>query len=178
MQPFSLKSNTIGIIIATLLSIRGRRKKSLSPTGAVTAWMVGYLSIACGNRGFLLLLFYQLGTMATKYKKELKVKKDGDASKSSVRSPYQVLACSGIAVVISLVHVCSYGEEKAIGKYYCYVLLCTSIVAHISCSCTHLHVILMKTYCQLTIFIYRFQCITHGISSRMCHHSTLLYMLR
>ncbi len=82
----------------------------------MTAWMVGYLSIACGNRGFLLLVFYQLGTMATKYKKELKIQKDGDAGKSSVRSPYQVLACSGIAVVISLLHVVYFGEEKAIGK--------------------------------------------------------------
>ena len=118
MKPFSTKSSVIASIIATLLSIRGRRKKSLSKNGAITAWIVGYLSIASGNRGFLLLVFYQLGTMATKYKKELKVKKDGDASKSSVRSPYQVLACSGIAVLISLFHVFYYGEEKSIGKYF------------------------------------------------------------
>ena len=117
MKPFSTKSILIATSTATILATKGKKKKSLSPSGAATAWIVGFLSIASGNRGFLLLLFYQLGTMVTKFRKELKVKKDGDASKSSVRSPYQVLACSGIAVVISLVHVFQYGEEKPIGTY-------------------------------------------------------------
>lgn len=52
--------------------------------------------------------------MVTKFKKSEKYAKDGEASKSSVRSPYQVLACSGIAVVISLVHALCYGEEVSI----------------------------------------------------------------
>ena len=62
-------------------------------------------------------LFYsKIGTMATKYKKEYKVTKDGDAGKSSVRGPSQVLACSAIAVACSLYHAICYGEEKALGK--------------------------------------------------------------
>ena len=41
---------------------------------------------------------------------------DGDAGKGSVRGPSQVLACSAIAVVCSLFHAISFGEEKAIGE--------------------------------------------------------------
>mmetsp|Transcript_20473 Transcript_20473/g.25873 ORF Transcript_20473/g.25873 Transcript_20473/m.25873 type:complete len:289 (-) Transcript_20473:6-872(-) len=136
MKPFSTKSIAIGAIVATLLSKRGLKKKSLSQTGAITAWIVGFFSIACGNRGFLLLLFYQLGTMVTKFKREHKVKKDGDASKSSVRSPYQVLACSGIAVLISLVHALLYGEEKPIDfdSYPMESSLTCGIIAHY-CTC-------------------------------------------
>jgi uncharacterized membrane protein len=55
--------------------------------------------------------------MATKFKKETKILIDGDAGKSSVRGPSQVLACSAIAVVCSLVHAIFFGEEKTIGKY-------------------------------------------------------------
>ena len=119
MKPFGPKSISIGLFVATLLSIRGRRKKSLSDSGAITAFIVGFLSISCGNRGFLLLFFYQLGTMVTKFQCQQKWKKDGDASKSSVRSPYQVLACSGIAVVVSLIHAIYYGEEVSIGECFC-----------------------------------------------------------
>lgn len=129
------------------------RRKSLSTLGAATAWIVGFLSISCGARGFVLLMFYQvrkrrgsrellfvwftdeefmkknsihgyifflqpqIGTMATKYRKDLKVTKDGDAQKSSVRGPSQVLACSAIAVMCSLAHALYLGEEQPIGKY-------------------------------------------------------------
>lgn len=54
--------------------------------------------------------------MATKYKKEYKATKDGDAGHSSVRGPSQVLACSAIAVACSLYHAIYYGEEKALSK--------------------------------------------------------------
>lgn len=64
--------------------------------------------------------------MATKYRKEIKILKDGDAGKSSVRGPSQVLACSVIAVVCSIVHAIFFGEEKTIGTYsfFNYSLVC------------------------------------------------------
>jgi Predicted membrane protein len=61
-------------------------------------------------------MFYQIGTMATKYRKDLKVTKDGDVQKSSVRGPSQVLACSAISVTCSLLHALYLGEEQPIGK--------------------------------------------------------------
>ena len=56
-----------------------------------------------------------MGSMATKYKKSIKEKKDADASISSVRGPSQVLSCSAIAVACSLYHALYFGEERAIG---------------------------------------------------------------
>jgi uncharacterized membrane protein len=53
-----MTSLTIATILATLLSLHGYRRKSLTGEGAVAAWLVGFTSLACGNRGFLLLLFY------------------------------------------------------------------------------------------------------------------------
>jgi|AntRauTorckE5430_2_1112549.scaffolds.fasta_scaffold27723_2 uncharacterized membrane protein len=116
MIPFSPECLILGVSAATFISHRGIKRKSLSQIGAATAFMVGFLSIACGLRGFVLFMFYQLGTMATKHGKELKMKKDGDAGKSSVRGPSQVLACSAIAVLLSLFHAVYFGEEKTIGR--------------------------------------------------------------
>lgn len=67
-------------------------------------------------RGFLLLFFYLVGTKATKFKNDVKRKIDGDIGHSSVRGPHQVLACSIIAVVLTLYHAYNYGEEKIIGR--------------------------------------------------------------
>jgi len=94
--------------------------------------MVGYLSICCGSRGFVLLLFYQLGTMATKYKKEKKQKYDAAALESSMRGPSQVLACSFLAVLLSLIHVYYYGDERTIDfvEYSIPSKLTCAIIAH------------------------------------------------
>ena len=62
MDPFDRKSICIGVTVASYIAIKGMKKKSLSPTGAAAAWMVGFLSICCGLRGFVLLMFYQVRT--------------------------------------------------------------------------------------------------------------------
>ena len=49
MKPFSLPSISVGLFIATFIAARGMHKKSLSMSGAVAAWMVGFLSLACGK---------------------------------------------------------------------------------------------------------------------------------
>jgi len=59
----------------------------------------------------------QLGSFATKYQKVIKEKIDGDASKSAIRGPHQVLACSAIAVALSIYHAMYFGEEKSIDFY-------------------------------------------------------------
>lgn len=118
MKPFSIESITIGFTIAILISIRGKRRKSLSNNGAVTAFLVGFTSVACGgNRGYLLFLFYQLGTAVTKFCKDEKCALDGEFKTASLKSPAQVLACSGIAVCLSLAHGIFYGEEVSIGTF-------------------------------------------------------------
>jgi uncharacterized membrane protein len=50
MKPFSFKLNVLGVAIATLLATKGMKRKSLSKTGAMAAFVVGYFSIACGKQ--------------------------------------------------------------------------------------------------------------------------------
>mmetsp|Transcript_10057 Transcript_10057/g.14747 ORF Transcript_10057/g.14747 Transcript_10057/m.14747 type:complete len:304 (-) Transcript_10057:316-1227(-) len=114
MDPFGIKSISLALVIASFIAARGMKRKSLSPLGAVAAWVVGFLSVACGLRGFVLLMFYQIGTSATKYQRKFKQKLDGDANHSALRGPSQVLACSAISVACSLIHVVRYGEERPI----------------------------------------------------------------
>jgi len=136
MKPFGIQSLLLGSTIATYLAKNGLKRKSLSISGAITAWIVGFLSIACGLRGFLLLIFYKLGSSATKYKKSVKERIDGDASKSSVRGPYQVLACSAISVACSVYHALYFGEERAINfdeSPTTSSIACTIIAHHAVC---------------------------------------------
>jgi hypothetical protein len=62
----------------------------------------------------VLFFFYQLGSWATKYKKQLKESMDATVAHSSVRSGAQVLAVSLVAVLLSLFHAYYYGAEQAI----------------------------------------------------------------
>lgn len=114
MIPFSLPTVLLGAAVSTLAIGRGLKKKSLSKAGAAAAWLVGFLSVASGLRGFVLLFFYQIGSSATKYKKEWKEKRDATAAEGSQRGPSQVLACSAVAVILSMIHVYFCGEERPI----------------------------------------------------------------
>lgn len=74
--------------------------------------------------------------MATKYRKDLKVTKDGDVQKSSVRGPSQVLACSAISVTCSLLHALYLGEEQPIDFKTAKnqsILACIVISHHATC---------------------------------------------
>ena len=59
---------TIPFVFSLLLSVHGLRKKSLSPSGALTAFVVGLLMMAGGTRvfGVALIGFYLIGSRATK----------------------------------------------------------------------------------------------------------------
>lgn len=114
MLPFSLASSTLGFLIATALAARGVRRRSLSKGGAVAAWIVGFLSVAAGLRGILLLLFYLVGTAATKYRHAEKARIDATAQVGAERGPSQVLACSAVGVMFSVWHATSCGEERPI----------------------------------------------------------------
>ena len=61
--------------VASLLSLHGLRKKSLSPSGAATAFVVGFLTFAGALRvfGIALIVFYLLGSRATKRTSDLRV---------------------------------------------------------------------------------------------------------
>lgn len=58
----------ISLAIALLLSVHGLRKKSLSTSGALMAFVVGFLTMTGGTRvfGVTLIGFYLVGSRATK----------------------------------------------------------------------------------------------------------------
>lgn len=116
MEPFGTKATVLATSVAVLASWRGYRKQSLTPTGAMAAFSVGFGSVITGSRGFNLLVFYQVATTATKYKKDLKAKLDGTVAKtgSQARGPIQVLACSAISVTLGLIHAVYCGRDAPI----------------------------------------------------------------
>jgi len=58
----------IAAILAFLFSAHGWRKRSLSNSGAITAFIVGLMTMAGGSRvfGVSLIGFYLVGSRATK----------------------------------------------------------------------------------------------------------------
>ena len=109
-----LRQAILAFAIATLMAYRGYKRKSLTTNGAVAAWIVGFLSITLGMRGFLLLLFYIVGTKATKHKSKIKKQLDTSAEDSSCRGPSQVLACSIVGLVLQLIHYVYCRDERSI----------------------------------------------------------------
>ncbi|KAF5378082.1 hypothetical protein D9615_007623 [Tricholomella constricta] len=93
----------LAVSFASLLSLHGLRKKSLSPSGAATAFAVGVLTMAGGLRvfGVTLIVFYLLGSRATKYGKERKVRLEEGYMDGGYRSGWQVLcnSCWAVAAV-------------------------------------------------------------------------------
>ncbi|KAH7880536.1 integral membrane protein DUF92-domain-containing protein [Lentinula edodes] len=91
----------IPLLFATLLSAHGLRKKSLSPGGAATAFIVGLLMMAGGVKvfGVSLIVFYLTGSRATKLGKQRKAQLEDGYHEAGYRSGWQVLSNSFAAFV-------------------------------------------------------------------------------
>ena len=119
MKPFGLSAVTLATIASSLLSIRAYKRKSLTMWGSIAAFTVAFLLVGTGLRGFNLLTFYFVSIKATKYKHEYKMSISGSSSNSeggasTIRGASQVLACSFVATVLSLVHAYACGAERRI----------------------------------------------------------------
>lgn len=114
MDPFAPKTLVIATTAATLLAWRARRRKSLTRAGAAMGFVAGFLLVATGLRGFVLFGFYQLGSMATRYKAAYKATVDATAAHASERGATQVLCVSIVATILSLQHAWYHGAEQAI----------------------------------------------------------------
>jgi uncharacterized protein (TIGR00297 family) len=114
MDPFGAKALATATIVASLLAYRAVKKQTLTTNGAVAGFVVGFLLVATGLRGMVLVYFYQLGSMATKYKKSTKAAVDATVLDSSVRGASQVLAVSLLATILSVLHAYWHGNEKPI----------------------------------------------------------------
>lgn len=106
----------MAVMLALLVSLRGLRKKSLSPGGSLSAFFVGFISLATSYRfGATLFMFYLSATRATRYKASVKKKlEDGFTSSTGNRSAKQVLASSLPAILTALLYLYLYRYDAPI----------------------------------------------------------------
>jgi uncharacterized protein (TIGR00297 family) len=91
------------LILATILSLHGRRKKSLSRSGSLAAFVVGFISFGVSYRfGCTLILFYLSSSRLTRYRADEKARIEADFEESSERGAIQVFCCSIIGCIIAL----------------------------------------------------------------------------
>lgn len=110
----------LAFILATAISARGLRKKSLSRSGAVAAFVVGFLSFLSSVRfGLTLVSFYLSATRATRYKSNLKrLVEDKYESENGHRSAKQVLASSAPGVIIAIVYLIVFRFDTPISSHF------------------------------------------------------------
>ena len=68
MEPFGLKAIIVASIMSSFLALRAYKRKSLTSIGSVAAFVVAFLLVGSGLRGFNLFTFYFVSIKATKYK--------------------------------------------------------------------------------------------------------------
>ena len=86
----------IPFLLATYLGTTGVHKKSLSPSGGLAAFLVGFtmLSVPLRAFGVSLIVFYLVGSKATKVGKEKKKRLEDGHQEAGYRSATQVLCNS------------------------------------------------------------------------------------
>lgn len=105
----------IAIILALGLAAHGYSKKSLSATGAVSAFIVGFTSFASSYRfGLILILFYYTSSKLTKLKENVKAKLEDDYVSGGRRGAVQVLACSLFGTLVCVLFTIWIGEDSHI----------------------------------------------------------------
>ncbi|KAI5116448.1 hypothetical protein M0805_009917 [Coniferiporia weirii] len=88
----------VPLLLATALATHGLRKKSLSPSGALAAFLVGSLMLSplVHTFGISLLVFYLVGSRATKVGKHTKAAREEGHTEAGYRTAAQVL-CNSFA---------------------------------------------------------------------------------
>ena len=103
------------VLIAAWMSLRGLKKRSLSPSGAVAAFIVGLASFGVSIiYGATLIAFYLTGSRATRVKQELKKKWDVDVTEGEGnRGAIQVFCTAGVPTILAIVNVLLTGIDDA-----------------------------------------------------------------
>lgn len=94
----------VPFLLAVYLGFSGVRKRSLSPSGGIAAFIVGFAMMAVPLRvfGASLIVFYLTGSKATKVGKEIKAKLEDGHQEAGYRNAAQVLCNSLSAFIASL----------------------------------------------------------------------------
>ncbi|CAE6479992.1 unnamed protein product [Rhizoctonia solani] len=100
--------------LALLLGAQGIKKRSLSPSGGITAFVVGFLMMSVPLRGFgvSLIVFYLTGSKVTKVGKQLKGKLEEGHDMNGYRSGWQVLCNSFTALIASCLWGALFASES------------------------------------------------------------------
>jgi uncharacterized protein (TIGR00297 family) len=102
----------LSIVLAFLVAFRGYKRRSLSQSGAITAFMTGAITFFCGYRfGFILILFFASSSFLTKYKSSEKKKLEADFKEGGQRDWIQVLCNSFPATIASMAYFSLQQEE-------------------------------------------------------------------
>jgi uncharacterized protein (TIGR00297 family) len=128
----------VSAAVATLLAVRGLRKQSLSSSGAVAAFVVGFLSLASSWRfGLVLIAFYGVSSWLTKVGSARKSQLEKGHKVGGQRDATQVLTNSALASALCLLHVWLYGMEgdDTEAAPPLRVALVFGIVAHYAVAC-------------------------------------------
>ncbi len=108
----SMDRRVVALIVASLLSFHGLRKRSLSKSGAAAAFFVGFVSFAASMRmGIILILFYLTGSQLTKLGATWKAKLEESYVQEGQRSWMQVFACSILATACAIAYTFIVGED-------------------------------------------------------------------
>ncbi|KAL7466817.1 hypothetical protein ACHAXS_007096 [Conticribra weissflogii] len=99
VPPTDLLRTALGLLLARRLSSSGLRKRSLSRSGAISAFLVSSLSLSTSFRnGITLFSFYWTGSKLTRVGSSVKGTLEEGHVEGGQRGWRQVLACSAIAV--------------------------------------------------------------------------------
>ncbi|KAN0078251.1 Integral membrane protein DUF92 domain containing protein [Tylopilus felleus] len=92
------------LLLTLYLSVNGLKSRKLSPSGAVTAFVVGFAIMSTHVRavGVSLILFYLLASKATKQGKQRKAQLEAGYHGSGNRTGWQVL-CNSLAAFVACV---------------------------------------------------------------------------
>lgn len=102
-------------LLAVALAGHGLRKKSLSPSGALAAFIIGFLMLSSQLRtfGVSLLVFYLIGSRATKIGKNLKESFEEGHTEAGYRTASQVLSNSFTAFIASVIWSALFSKDSA-----------------------------------------------------------------
>ncbi|TDL23380.1 hypothetical protein BD410DRAFT_820772 [Rickenella mellea] len=115
----------IPLALATALAGHGHRKKSLSSSGSVAAFVIGFIMMSARLRAFgvSLIVFYLIGSRATKMGKNLKEFLEEGHQEAGYRSAWQVLCNSFTAFVATLLWIAMFTNNSVISSIIPHVLI-------------------------------------------------------
>lgn len=126
------------LLFAFVLSFHGYRKKSLTASGSISAFFVGWCMMSCGFVfGIILIAFYYSSSKWSKWRKSVKLKME--QGEENGRNWKQVLGCSGCSVVVALAYVYGNWENWPdslpidFKKYYAQSYLMCCFLGHYAC---------------------------------------------